>query len=69
MIQGAEELARNYDVDGVHLDDYFYPGRGFADGARLCQQYGGAFQQHRRPAPGQCQPAGFRALGERHPRH
>ncbi len=22
---GAEEIVRNYDVDGIHIDDYFYP--------------------------------------------
>ena len=32
IIQSAEELARNYDIDGIHLDDYFYPGAGFDDG-------------------------------------
>ena len=32
IIQSAEELARNYSIDGIHLDDYFYPGSGFADG-------------------------------------
>ncbi|MBQ8725077.1 MAG: family 10 glycosylhydrolase, partial [Oscillospiraceae bacterium] len=21
----AEEIVRNYDVDGIHIDDYFYP--------------------------------------------
>ena len=31
IIQSAEELARNYDIDGIHLDDYFYPGAGFDD--------------------------------------
>ena len=31
VIQGAEELVRNYDIDGIHLDDYFYPGSGFGD--------------------------------------
>ncbi len=25
IIAGVEELVSNYDVDGVHLDDYFYP--------------------------------------------
>lgn len=42
VVQGAEELARNYDIDGVHLDDYFYPGRTFADEATY-EQYGGDF--------------------------
>ncbi len=22
---GAEEIVRNYDIDGIHIDDYFYP--------------------------------------------
>ena len=42
IIQGAEELARNYDIDGVHLDDYFYPGSGFDD-ADTYAQYGAGF--------------------------
>ena len=42
MIQGAEELARNYDIDGLHMDDYFYPGQDFDDAAAF-QQYGGDF--------------------------
>ena len=42
IIQGAEELARNYDIDGVHLDDYFYPGSGFGDGATYAK-YGKGF--------------------------
>ncbi len=42
VIQGAEEIVRNYDVDGIHLDDYFYPGEGFNDGATFTQ-YGGGF--------------------------
>ncbi|MBR1384427.1 MAG: family 10 glycosylhydrolase [Ruminococcus sp.] len=25
IAKGAGEIARNYDVDGVHIDDYFYP--------------------------------------------
>lgn len=25
IAEGAKELAENYDVDGVHIDDYFYP--------------------------------------------
>lgn len=31
VIDGAVEIAKNYDVDGIHLDDYFYPGSDFAD--------------------------------------
>lgn len=25
IIDGVEEIVRNYDVDGIHFDDYFYP--------------------------------------------
>ena len=25
VVAGVEEIVRNYDVDGVHFDDYFYP--------------------------------------------
>lgn len=42
VIKGAEELARNYELDGIHLDDYFYPSKTFAD-AETFVQYGGDF--------------------------
>ncbi len=32
VVNGALEIVNNYDVDGIHLDDYFYPGRDFNDG-------------------------------------
>ena len=25
IVNGAREIIRNYDVDGIHIDDYFYP--------------------------------------------
>lgn len=31
IIRGALEIAGRYDVDGIHLDDYFYPGANFRD--------------------------------------
>jgi len=31
--EGVLELIRNYDIDGIHLDDYFYPGKDFDDKA------------------------------------
>ncbi|MDO5388695.1 MAG: family 10 glycosylhydrolase [Clostridia bacterium] len=31
VISGVEEIVKNYEVDGIHLDDYFYPGAGFDD--------------------------------------
>ena len=33
VIYGVTEIIRNYDVDGIHLDDYFYPGTDFPDDA------------------------------------
>ena len=33
VVDGVAGIARNYDVDGIHLDDYFYPGTDFADAA------------------------------------
>lgn len=42
IVQGAEELVRNYDLDGIHLDDYFYPGSGFNDAATYAA-YGAGF--------------------------
>ncbi len=31
ITQGVAEIIENYDVDGIHFDDYFYPGSDFAD--------------------------------------
>ena len=31
IIDGIYELATKYDVDGIHMDDYFYPGTDFDD--------------------------------------
>ena len=33
VIGGVMEIISNYDVDGIHLDDYFYPGADFPDDA------------------------------------
>ena len=33
LIEGAVEIVENYAVDGIHLDDYFYPGTDFPDEA------------------------------------
>lgn len=33
VISGVEEIVENYDIDGIHLDDYFYPGADFDDSA------------------------------------
>ena len=42
VVDGVAEIARNYDVDGIHLDDYFYPGKDFADAATYAR-YGDDF--------------------------
>ena len=31
IIDGVLEIIRNYDVDGIHFDDYFYPSTTFND--------------------------------------
>ncbi|MEA4823083.1 MAG: family 10 glycosylhydrolase [Clostridiaceae bacterium] len=31
VIDGVAEIVEKYDVDGIHLDDYFYPGQDFND--------------------------------------
>lgn len=42
VINGVAELVRNYDIDGIHYDDYFYPGSDFPDDGTF-EAYGGAF--------------------------
>ncbi len=42
VIRGAEEIVKNYQVDGIHIDDYFYPSSGFPDGETFTK-YGGKF--------------------------
>ncbi len=42
VVDGAVELVENYDIDGIHLDDYFYPGTNFDD-ADTYAQYGSGF--------------------------
>ncbi|MBO5364820.1 MAG: family 10 glycosylhydrolase [Clostridia bacterium] len=31
IVDGAVEIVKNYDVDGIHMDDYFYPDSEFDD--------------------------------------
>ena len=42
IIDGALEIIQNYDVDGIHMDDYFYPDKSFDDKATY-EQYGKNF--------------------------
>jgi len=39
VVDGALEIIRHYDVDGIHMDDYFYPGTNFND-ADTYKKYG-----------------------------
>lgn len=42
VIDGVLEIIENYDIDGIHLDDYFYPGKDFNDKATFAK-YGKAY--------------------------
>lgn len=42
IIVGVSEILRQYDVDGIHFDDYFYPGPDFDDHETF-EEYGGEF--------------------------
>ena len=41
VVNGVREILENYPVDGIHLDDYFYPGRDFDDGTAYAAYGGG----------------------------
>ncbi len=43
IINSVVEIMDNYDVDGIHMDDYFYPGNSFAD-YDTYKKYGEGFQ-------------------------
>lgn len=42
VVDGAVEIVRKYDVDGIHLDDYFYPGADFDDSASF-KEFGAGY--------------------------
>lgn len=42
VMDGIMEIVENYDVDGIHFDDYFYPGTSFEDKATF-EKYGKAY--------------------------
>jgi len=42
VVDGLLEIVKNYDIDGIHLDDYFYPDSSFPDG-KTFTDYGGEF--------------------------
>ena len=47
LVQVVMEVVKNYDVDGIHFDDYFYPyeepGNPFRGDLTTFQRYGGGF--------------------------
>ncbi|MCL2388284.1 MAG: family 10 glycosylhydrolase [Defluviitaleaceae bacterium] len=45
IIDGVVELLENYNLDGIHLDDYFYPSRTFPDEQSFAR-YGGGMDLH-----------------------
>ncbi len=42
VVDGVIEIIRNYDIDGIHIDDYFYPSGVFPD-SETFTKYGGKF--------------------------
>ncbi|MDR1571327.1 MAG: family 10 glycosylhydrolase [Clostridiales Family XIII bacterium] len=42
IADGVREIVEGYDVDGIHIDDYFYPGDDFGDAASYAA-YGAAY--------------------------
>jgi len=42
IVDSIIEIINNYDVDGIHFDDYFYPGTTFDDASTFAQ-YGSGF--------------------------
>ena len=42
VVDGALEILQNYNIDGIHIDDYFYPSSAFPDGETFTK-YGGSF--------------------------
>jgi len=43
ILDGIVEIATKYDVDGIHIDDYFYPGTNFDD-ATTFERYGNGLE-------------------------
>ena len=41
VISGLVEIVENYNVDGVHFDDYFYPEQNMSEDAETFKKYGG----------------------------
>jgi len=45
IADGVAEIMHNYNVDGIHLDDYFYPSRNFTDNTSFAR-YGAGQNLH-----------------------
>lgn len=43
VTDGVKEILQNYDVDGIHMDDYFYPGQNFDDAVQYEMYNNGEF--------------------------
>lgn len=43
VVAGMVEIVENYDVDGIHIDDYFYPARDLPADAATFEKYGAEF--------------------------
>jgi uncharacterized lipoprotein YddW (UPF0748 family)/N-acetylmuramoyl-L-alanine amidase len=43
IVDSVMELVNTYDIDGIHFDDYFYPGRDFSD-SKTYAKYGKGFK-------------------------
>lgn len=41
VVSGVSEILERYDVDGIHMDDYFYSSGGFDDGEAFAKYGGG----------------------------
>lgn len=44
ILDGVREILLNYDVDGIHFDDYFYPEGIKDEDSQAFQNYGGGFK-------------------------
>lgn len=42
VVDGILEIVKNYDIDGIHIDDYFYPDSSFPD-SETFTAYGGEY--------------------------
>ncbi|MDD3590531.1 MAG: family 10 glycosylhydrolase [Thermoguttaceae bacterium] len=43
VVAGMVEIVENYDVDGIHIDDYFYPARNLTEDEKTFEKYGKDF--------------------------